>query len=105
MPSPELGDGHGPTAASSTPGRTLRRYTARAGKPNTGRCHGASVEDVKRQEALCAAQTDSEPVFGIIKSALGFRQFLLRGLDKVRDEWSLVTMAWNIKRMFTLSPA
>lgn len=46
-----------------------------------------------------------EPVFGIIKSVLGFRQFLLRGLDKVRGEWSLVTMAWNIKRMFTLSLA
>jgi transposase len=46
-----------------------------------------------------------EPVFGIIKSVLGFRQFLLRGLDKVRGEWSLVTMAWNIKRMFSLSPA
>ena len=46
-----------------------------------------------------------EPVFGIIKSALGFRQFLLRGLDKARGEWSLVTMAWNIKRMFVLNPA
>jgi transposase len=44
-----------------------------------------------------------EPVFGIIKSVMGFRQFLLRGLDKVRGEWSLVTMAWNIKRMFALS--
>ena len=41
----------------------------------------------------------------LIKSVLGFRQFHLRGLDKVRGEWSLVTMAWNIKRMFTLSPA
>ena len=46
-----------------------------------------------------------EPVFGIIKSVLGFRQFLLRGLDKVRGEWSLVTMAWNIKRMFALCAA
>jgi transposase len=46
-----------------------------------------------------------EPVFGIIKSVLGFRQFLLRGLDKVRSEWSLVTMAWNLKRMFTLCSA
>ena len=43
-----------------------------------------------------------EPVFGIIKSALGFRQFLLRGLNNVRGEWSLVTMAWNVKRMFAL---
>src|ERR1700675_1628259 len=46
----------------------------------------------------------TEPVFGIIKSVMGFRQFLLRGLDNVRGEWSLVTMAWNIKRMFALSP-
>ena len=46
-----------------------------------------------------------EPVFGIIKSVLGFRQFSLRGLEKVRGEWSLVTMAWNLKRMFVLAPA
>lgn len=46
-----------------------------------------------------------EPVFGIIKSVLGVRQFLLRGLDCVRGEWSLVTMAWNLKRMFVLCPS
>lgn len=46
-----------------------------------------------------------EPVFGIIKSALGFRQFLLRGLDKVRGEWTLVTMAYNLKRLFVLAAA
>jgi transposase len=46
-----------------------------------------------------------EPVFGIIKSVLGFRQFLLRGLNGVRGEWSLVTMAWNLKRMFVLNAA
>lgn len=46
-----------------------------------------------------------EPVFGIIKSIMGFRQFSLRGLDKVRGEWKLVTMAWNIKRLFILAGA
>jgi transposase len=46
-----------------------------------------------------------EPVFGIIKSVLGFRQFLLRGLDNVRGEWSLVTMAYNMKRIFVLAGA
>ena len=46
-----------------------------------------------------------EPVFGIIKSVLGFRQFLLRGIDGARGEWSLVTMAWNMKRMFVLAGA
>jgi hypothetical protein len=45
-----------------------------------------------------------EPVFGIIKSVMGFRQFLLRGIERVRGEWSLVTMAWNMKRMFVLRP-
>jgi transposase len=44
-----------------------------------------------------------EPVFGIVKSVMGFRQFMLRGLDQVRGEWNLVTMAWNMKRMFILS--
>jgi hypothetical protein len=34
---------------------------------------------------------------------MGFRQFLLRGLDCVRGEWSLITMAWNIKRMYAVS--
>ena len=43
-----------------------------------------------------------EPVFGIIKQALGFRQFLLRGLENVEKEWNLVCMAWNIKRMHAL---
>jgi hypothetical protein len=46
-----------------------------------------------------------EPVFGIIKSVMGFRQFLLRGIDNVRSEWNLVTMAWNVKRMFVLEGA
>jgi IS5 family transposase len=46
-----------------------------------------------------------EPVFGIIKSVMGFRQFLMRGLDNVQGEWTLVTMAWNMKRMFALAAA
>jgi len=43
-----------------------------------------------------------EPVFGIIKSAMGFRQFSLRGLQKVTGEWALVCLAWNLKRMAVL---
>lgn len=43
-----------------------------------------------------------EPVFGIIKQAMGFRQFLLRGLDAVAGEWKLVAMAFNLKRMHSL---
>jgi transposase/IS5 family transposase len=43
-----------------------------------------------------------EPVFGIIKSVMGFRQFLLRGLENVQNEWTLVCLAWNLKRMAVL---
>lgn len=46
-----------------------------------------------------------EPVFGIIKSVMGFRQFRLRGLESARGEWSLVTMSWNLRRMFALQGA
>ena len=37
-----------------------------------------------------------EPVFGQIKQARGFRQFLLRGLEKVRGEWALICMTHNV---------
>jgi transposase len=63
--------------------------------------HRLQTKEGKARYAL--RKQTPEPVFGIIKSVLGFRQFLLRGLDKVRGEWSLVTMAWNMKRMFALA--
>jgi transposase len=44
-----------------------------------------------------------EPVFGIIKAVMGFRQFLLRGLKLVAGEWDLVCIAYNLKRMYALS--
>ena len=44
-----------------------------------------------------------EPVFGIVKQALGFRQFLLRGLEKVQGEWVLVMLAYNCKRLHNLT--
>lgn len=44
-----------------------------------------------------------EPVFGIIKHVMGFRQFSLRGLNAVAGEWKLVTLAFNLKRMHALS--
>jgi hypothetical protein len=56
-----------------------------------------------RQPYALRKQTP-EPVFGIIKSVMGYRQSLLRGLENVKGEWNLVTMSWNIKRMFALQP-
>ena len=65
--------------------------------------HRLQTREGKKRYAL--RKQTPEPVFGIIKSVLGFRQFLLRGLEKVRGEWKLVTMAWNMKRMFALAGA
>src|SRR5712691_7574184 len=43
-----------------------------------------------------------EPVFGQIKQARGFRQFLLRGVVKVRAEWAMICTAHNLLKLFTL---
>jgi transposase len=43
-----------------------------------------------------------EPVFGIIKSVMGFRQFMLRGLEKVNTEWALVRLSYNFKKLHKL---
>jgi len=44
-----------------------------------------------------------ETVFGIIKAVIGFRQFLLRGLESVSGEWDLVCIAYNLKRLHVLT--
>lgn len=46
-----------------------------------------------------------EPVFGIIKGVLGFRQFSMRGKEKAETEWSLVCLSYNLKKLFTLEGA
>lgn len=65
--------------------------------------HRLATPEGKKDYAL--RKQTPEPVFGIIKSVMGFRQFSLRGLNNVKGEWSLVTLAWNPKRMFALSLA
>jgi len=44
-----------------------------------------------------------EPVFGIVKHVMGFRQFMLRGLEAVAGEWTLVCVAYNFKRLHVLA--
>ena len=71
---------------------------------------GASVSEVMRYRLKTKAgkalyklrQQTVEPVFGIIKGVLGFRQFLLRGVNKVALEWELVCLAYNFRRLHTL---
>jgi transposase len=67
------------------------------------------VERMKRKlqtkagKAVYAARkTIVEPVFGQIKQARGFRQFLMRGIDKVSGEWALVCLTHNILKLHRL---
>lgn len=69
------------------------------------------VETMKRtlktragRAAYALRKQTVEPVFGIIKSVMGFSQFLLRGLENAQNEWMLVCLAWNLKRMAALRP-
>ena len=48
-------------------------------------------------------QQTVEPVFGIIKEALGFRRFSLRGVAGVDLEWTLVCLAYNLRRLHRLT--
>ena len=50
----------------------------------------------------CLRKSTVEPVIGIIKEVLGFRQFSLRGLGQASGEWTLVCLAYNLKRLHTL---
>lgn len=53
-------------------------------------------------EIYAARKSIVEPVFGQIKQARGFRQFLLRGIEKVRAEWAMVCMTHNILKMYRI---
>jgi len=57
------------------------------------------------RELYAKRKCSVEPVFGIVKSAMGFRSFLLRGLAKVSGEWKLVCTAYNLKHLHALITA
>jgi transposase len=61
-----------------------------------------AIHRLKTQEGkklYAKRKSTVEPVFGIIKNIMGFRQFMLRGLESVSGEWDLVSIAWNLKRL------
>jgi transposase len=89
-------------------GRTVAQLEQRADPPAPGPDAGA-LEVMRHRLATKEGRTlyaqrkqTIEPVFGIIKAAMGFRRFSLRGLVKAGLEWTLVTLAYNLKRLFHL---
>ena len=63
----------------------------------------AMAERMKREPGkFRLRKTLAEHPFGTIKRSLGYTHFLLKGLEKVRTEWSLITLAYNLKRVLNL---
>ena len=60
------------------------------------------MEDKAARDLYRLRKQTVEPVFGIVKEAMGFRQFHLRGIDKVNSEWLLLMSAYNLKRLANL---
>ncbi|EHH66877.1 transposase IS1182 family protein [Gluconobacter morbifer G707] len=65
----------------------------------------ARLETTEAGDVYRLRKQTVEPVFGIIKSIMGFRRFSLRSLAKVTTEWTLVALAYNCKRMARLQAA
>jgi hypothetical protein len=92
-------------------GRTVAQLEQRADPPAPGA--DASAKDIMAHRLATQAgrklyaqrKQTIEPVFGIIKATMGFRRFSLRGLAKVRLQWTLVTLAYNLKRLFQMGVA
>lgn len=81
------------------------RFAEDAPEPDTGSWVEKMAWRLKTKagRALYAVRKSTvEPVFGIIKNVMGFRQFSMRGLEHVTGEWTLVSIAWNLKRLNVL---
>jgi len=85
---------------------TGRQRHGQAAATGRGRHHGPRVRAMRTRlrrggfrSRYRLRKHTVEPVFGQIKQARGFRQFLLRGLDKVEHEWALVCTAHNLTKL------
>jgi len=85
--------------------RVRRKKRVREMKAEWLKAMKAKLETEKGRAIYALRKQTAEPVFGIIKQAMGFRQFLLRGKKKVSGEWQLVTLAYNVRRLWNLKLA
>jgi len=67
--------------------------------------YGRMKQEEKGRETYSKRKSTMEPVFGQIKRAKGFVQFSLRGLEKMRGEWSLVCLTHNLLKLFAAQHA
>jgi transposase len=87
-----------PTPSTRPP--AARRTHARAKRAAQRLARARFAHSYPGRELLQQRQTTIEPVFGGLKHNLRFSRFHLRGLDKVRGEWALLTTAYNCRRLW-----
>ena len=84
---------HGRVVAPAPRGRIPRHLSARDRMRR-------KLRTKRGRERYALRMATVEPVFGQVKQGRGFRQFLLRGLDKVNGEWMLICMGHNLLKLF-----
>ncbi len=94
--------------ARQTHGRSITQLEERADPPpppenaTVAERMAHRLDTAEGKQLYSLRKQTVEPVFGIIKQAIGFRRFLLRGAEKASLEWTLVTTSYNLKRLFNL---
>ena len=84
---------HNDKVAESPKGRPPNNMTAKETMARRNRTQKGKEEYARRKVII-------EPVFGQIKAGLGFRNFLLRSLEKMKGEWQLVCLVHNLLKLF-----
>ena len=73
------------------------------GKPTALETMRHHLKTRRGRQLYALRKSTVEPVFGLIKRVMKFRQFSLRGVTGARGEWNVVCLAWNLKRMNALA--
>jgi len=84
---------HNDKVPDSPKGRPPKNLTSKQKMARRNRTKKGRAEYARRKVII-------EPVFGQIKAGLGFRNFLLRGLEKMQGEWKLVCLTHNLLKLF-----
>ncbi|MGZ0167801.1 MAG: transposase [Planctomycetales bacterium] len=84
---------HNDKVSEAPKGRPPNDLTAKQKMARRNRTKKGRAEYARRKVII-------EPVFGQIKQGLGFRNFLLRGLEKMQGEWKLVCLTHNLLKLF-----
>lgn len=93
------------------PDSNMARALNLGGRCRTRACHPAhrrmraKLRSPAGQAAYARRKAVVEPVFGVLKQQRGIRQFRTRGLNKVANEFTLATLAYNITRLYAMRPA